>query len=108
MIAKLNKMNVNSLVGEEISKFRQVNGLTQLELASRLGMSRTAYNQLENGNTQISVEKLYEIAEILNVPVVKLLPGVDKEVDPSVHRDFNGNSIDSVLSILDVIKNSSD
>lgn len=97
-------MDINIEVGERISNFRHAKSLTQQDMASKLGMSRAAYNQLENGNTQITIEKIYEIASILNSSIIDFLPGLERNVDPSIHRELSEDSIAEVLNRLENIK----
>ena len=56
-----------------IKKYRKQSGLTQDMVASLLNMSRTAYSQLENGNSNITLVKLEQVAEALDVPWQLLL-----------------------------------
>ncbi len=47
--------------------------MSQLELAKAVDLSRTHISNLEAPNmpTSISLEKLFDIADVLNVPVMK-------------------------------------
>lgn len=44
-------------------------GLTQDELASKLGVSAATINSWEQGNTKITVDKLMALSELSNVPM---------------------------------------
>ena len=46
---------------------------TQKYMACRLLISQNAYSKIESGRTKISIERLYEIAEILEVKATNLL-----------------------------------
>ncbi len=61
-------------LGLTISYYRRLKGITQQRLADAVGLSRTHISNLEAPNipTSISLEKLFDIAEVLNVPMVKL------------------------------------
>ena len=61
-------------LGLNIAYYRKLNGLNQLELAERVGISRTHMSNIEapNMETAVSLEVLFNIADVLNVPVVKL------------------------------------
>ncbi len=61
-------------LGLTISYYRKLKGLTQQQLGDAVGLSRTHISNLEAPNipTSISLEKLFDIAEILNVPLTKL------------------------------------
>ena len=57
-------------------KARLVAGLTQTELAKRLGVSCASVSQWENGNNLPSVKRLQTVAETLGTSVDKLLEEV--------------------------------
>ncbi|MCG9875801.1 MAG: helix-turn-helix domain-containing protein [Leptospiraceae bacterium] len=99
----LNK-DINQLIGNKISEFRDRKGLTQLEISEKLAMSRSAYNQLEIGKTKITVERLYEISEILEVPMQYFLPGQSKDIDQTSIIEFSDKVLGDVLSVLDSFK----
>jgi transcriptional regulator with XRE-family HTH domain len=61
-------------LGLTIAYYRKLRGYTQLQLAEYANLSRTHISNLEAPNmpTSISLDKLFDIAEILEVPVGKL------------------------------------
>lgn len=46
---------------------RVAKGLTQEEMAKKLGISRQAYAKRENGEVNIGVDELAQIGDILNI-----------------------------------------
>ena len=58
---------------ENIKKFRELKNLTRDELADKLEMSVSGYSKLERGEVDITLTKLYRIAEILEVSVSQIL-----------------------------------
>lgn len=67
-------MNEFRLLGLTIAYYRKLRGLTQAELAEATNLSRTHISNIEapNGKTSISLNKLFDIAEVLEVPVKDL------------------------------------
>ena len=61
--------------GLNIARYRKLRGLTQEELAALISMSRTHLSNLEAPGkiTSISLEKLFTIADVLNVSPASLL-----------------------------------
>ena len=57
----------------QIKKARLISGITQGELASKLGVSTGAVSQWENGKTFPDVSRLKKLAFVLNTTVEKLL-----------------------------------
>lgn len=61
-------------VGERIRKARKSSGLTQIQLAAKLGISPVNISQLENDQREPKTETLQRIAEALNINFLYLLP----------------------------------
>lgn len=66
------------LVHEKIKLVRQTKGLTQEEVASKLGMSANAYGDIERGASDPKLSKLAQISEILGVNLSELLATNDR------------------------------
>lgn len=68
------RINEFRLLGLTIAYYRKLRGLTQAELAEATNLSRThiSNNEAPNGKTSISLNKLFDIADVLEVPVKDL------------------------------------
>ena len=57
-------------IGLTIAYYRKLKGLTQADLASRLGLSRTHISNIEapKAKTSVSLETLLDIAAVLEIP----------------------------------------
>lgn len=68
------RMNEFRLLGLTIAYYRRLRGMTQLELAEAVQISRTHMSNIEalNSKTSISLGKLFDIADALEVPVKDL------------------------------------
>lgn len=64
------------MLGENIRKLRNTIGLTQVELAYRLGVTKQCVSNWENGNISPSVEMTLKISEVFSVSTDVLL-GLD-------------------------------
>ncbi|MCF0071818.1 helix-turn-helix domain-containing protein [Dyadobacter sp. CY261] len=69
-------MNVTSNLSEKIRQIRLQKGLSQENMADMLGLSTTAYGDIERGRTELSVSRLENVAKLLDVPLPDLL-GID-------------------------------
>lgn len=58
---------------ENIKKFRELKNLTRDEVAEKMEMSLSGYSKLERGDVELSISKLYKLAEILDVDVSQIL-----------------------------------
>ena len=63
------------MIGLNIAYYRKLAGLSQLQLAEIVGISRTHMSNIEAPNmpTSISLETLMDIADALQVPASSLL-----------------------------------
>ena len=69
-----------------------MNQWTQEEVAEKLGMSTTGYAKIERGQTNVSVEKLKQIAQVFNLNVAELLDDDERFVICSIgdnHSNYN-------------------
>lgn len=55
------------LSGEKIKIVRELRGLTQEHIAQKLNISAQAYGKIERNETKLDVERLQQIANILEV-----------------------------------------
>ncbi len=58
--------------GARVRHFRQLRGLTQSELAERVGLDRKTVNRLEAGHYSTSLRNVYRLAEALETEVPSL------------------------------------
>lgn len=61
-------------LGLTIAYYRKLRGITQLQLAEQVNVSRTHISNLEAPNmpTSISLDKLFDIADALDIPINRL------------------------------------
>ena len=62
-------------IGRLISTSRLQRGMTQAELAKKLGTSQSAINRIEKGHQNISIELLSRISDVLDKQIISLNPG---------------------------------
>ncbi len=62
-------------IGLKIAYYRKLSGMTQEELAEHCGLSAGYISQLEGPNSYFcpSLKTLFIIAEVLNIPMYKLV-----------------------------------
>lgn len=75
-------MTDDAKIREHLRKKRLELGLTQAEVAARVGFSKTAYCNLETGSTEILNKIFARVPEALGVPMEELLLGY-VPLDPS-------------------------
>lgn len=84
-------------VGLRIKKARGDKGITQEQLAEKIKSTRKHLNYLEKGKTGISIEKLVDISNALEVPISELLAD-------SLTGDQSSNDTELHYILLDCTK----
>ncbi|MBE6011382.1 MAG: helix-turn-helix transcriptional regulator [Lachnospiraceae bacterium] len=59
-------------LGLNIAYYRKEQGLSQVNLAEKVGISRTHMSRIENSDCAMSLDVIFNIAKALNIPVNKL------------------------------------
>ena len=98
------KGQVTSMVGKNIKKFREKNGLTQDSMAASLGVTRQAVSNWETEKTQPDIDTLQRIAQILEVSVEEIIYGSKREYtvvnNKTVKNVKKGLSFGAVLGMI--------
>ena len=77
-------------IGINISKMRKTKGITQMEMADKLGISFQAVSNWERGISMPDVSKLGEIATIFNVSIDEIL---DNKRTSEIAKDLMENRL---------------
>ncbi len=78
-----------SAFSETLARLRRERGLTQAELAARLGISKSAVSMYERGNREPELELLEAMADVFGVSVSALLGRTEPALlndDPELTR----------------------
>ncbi len=81
-------MDMNKIVAQRIMEAREAKGLYQKDMAAALDLSTNAYNSIENGKTNLTVNVLYRISEILQLPIGKLLNINEGDIQQGNHNNL--------------------
>lgn len=65
-------------VGTRIKQFRKKAGITQREMATRLGLSYSTYSNYENNLREPGINVVENVAKVLGIPITDIL-GVDSD-----------------------------
>jgi len=71
---------MNETIGNRIAKFRKARGMTQEDLASKLGVSSQAVSKWENDISCPDISLLPQLSKLLDVTTDELLTGKNDEV----------------------------
>ena len=61
------KMTLNQKIGNNLKNARLEKGLTQKEVAEKMGILQPAYARFESGRFQLSYEQVQELCKILEI-----------------------------------------
>lgn len=59
---------------EKIRSMREQCNWTQEDMAEKLNMSISGYSKIERGETKVNLQRLQQIAEVLNINIFDLIP----------------------------------
>ena len=74
LVYRIEMSELSQKIGQLIRKIRMEKKISQESLALQCGIDRSYLGRIERGEVNLSVEKLYEIANTLEVHVRDLLP----------------------------------
>jgi transcriptional regulator with XRE-family HTH domain len=73
-------------VGARIRERRIMVGLTQKQLATLMGVTYQQVLKYERGINRVSASRLYEIAQLLSIPITDFFEGAGQQPAPSQHQ----------------------
>ena len=85
----MNRKELLSILGENLRKYREMNKLTQEELAEKAGISYPFYANLERSGKGLSVTTLKSLADALGVSTDSLL-----------QKESSDTELDNLISFL--------
>lgn len=85
-------------IGYKIKRYREQKNYTQAYMSDKLNISQNTYSKIETGGIKLTVDRLNEISEILEVPVEQLL---SKE---SQIFNFNNSSVEKFYGYIETLQ----
>ncbi len=85
------KHPVDVHVGKRIRHRRWMVGMTQQQLAEKVGIKFQQIQKYETGMNRVSASRLWDIAEALDVPVSFFFEGIDDEATASTSSTIPGD-----------------
>ncbi|UWQ21337.1 helix-turn-helix domain-containing protein [Jannaschia sp. W003] len=82
------KHPVDIHVGKRIRHRRWMVGMTQQQLAEKVGIKFQQIQKYETGMNRVSSSRLWEIAQTLEVPIGHFFEGIDGERAETPDQDF--------------------
>ncbi|MEI7586623.1 helix-turn-helix transcriptional regulator [Runella sp.] len=85
---------------ERIIELRKKKGFTQSLMAEKLGIAPNNYGKIEKGITEMTVNRLNQIAEILSVSVIEILTGEQQAAQDSERVKELESRVDELENIV--------
>ena len=89
VVSKKSPTNIDKHVGQRGLERRSLLGISRNELAQRLGVSYQQVQKYETGTSRLSSTRLYELSNVLEVPIQYFFDGLKKK-----QRQFTENVLD--------------
>jgi transcriptional regulator with XRE-family HTH domain len=72
-----------SHIGQQLKSHREKKGLTQSQLAERVGLERTSITNIESGKQRLPLHILFGVCHSLGVSPVEVMPRVEQVTESS-------------------------
>jgi len=110
-------MDFNHLTASRIKEIRLERGLTAKAVAQQLALSDSAYSQVENGHTDITLPRIEALAKIFQLSISEMFPTInngshtyngDNGVNVSNSSNHTINNFfadnDNISKVMEIIK----
>lgn len=94
------EIELANFVGDKIKQFRKQHGLTQRELAKKIGKSANTVSDYEKAISTIPTDTLFEISNVLGVTIDEFFPKSETKKEVEVHQPLLESN--EKLSINDI------
>ena len=95
---------IDQLVGRQLRKRRLQLGLSQLGVAEAIGVTFQQIQKYEGGTNRIVASRLYDLAEILDVPVAYFFPEPGSSAADGVEEEFADAGHPAPKETLNLVK----
>ena len=88
-------------VGRKLKQIRTIRRLSQTDVARQLNLSFQQIQKYEIGSNRIAASRLYDLAQVLDVPTSYFFEGLDAPEDSSTPADPSLEIVAAIASIRD-------
>lgn len=85
-------------VGNRIKKYRELKNYTQQYMSERLNISQNTYSKIETGGIKLTVERLKQISDILEMSMEDILNNENQVFN------FNNSTIDKFYGYIETLQ----
>jgi len=95
---------VEQLVGRQLRKRRLQLGLSQLGVAEAIGVTFQQIQKYEGGTNRIVASRLFDLAQVLDVPIAYFFPESDSDASYGEEEDFPDGRHPAPKETLNLVK----
>jgi transcriptional regulator with XRE-family HTH domain len=88
-------------IGLRLKSYRELKGFSQDYMASKLNISSSAYSRIERNEVNLTLGKLFLLAEVLNVSLEQIIFGDDHKTEAMLAEE---NASDYQLKLIESSK----
>lgn len=105
-INTMKKKKPTYLIGDNLRKFRELKNITRERMASELNLSLSGYGKIERDEVQLTVARIKQISDILEIDSSQLFMDLSKFLEPDFSLtpvpNLNNESVkDRYISFLE-------
>ena len=93
------------IVGKRVKAMRMQKGISQSELAHRVGISQAHMSNIENGHSHITLENLFALHDIFGVSMASFFVDIDNDEKQDVPEEKDYIGLSDMIDALLLIKN---
>lgn len=93
------------IVGKRVKAMRMQKGISQSELAHRVGISQAHMSNIESGRSNITLENLFAIHDVLNVSMASFFVDIDNDEKQDISEEKDYIGLSDMIDALLLIKN---
>lgn len=94
---------ITLLVGNKIRSVRELQGVSQEFLSTKLGISQAMLSKIENNESKISIEKLQLVSDILGVDINTIVNFDKSVIFNSCSQSGNNNNY--TINSIEILEN---
>lgn len=91
----ISKDELSKYIGKKIKYYREKQGLSQVDLANKLGVDRVSVTRYESGARKVNQDMLFTLSDLLHINIDDLFPNTISEINKS----------ESIMSIYNQLDN---
>jgi transcriptional regulator with XRE-family HTH domain len=96
--------DIDGQVAERIRVQRMLQGLTQLQLGNKIGVTFQQIQKYEKGINRIGAGRLFEVARVFNIPIQALFPEPGEPADWQLHHKIEPKEVADLSLSADTLR----